>query len=243
MILSHKDIEEIAAAVTKDFNAFFFGAKADRSLLPRGTPIDQFASDYLGLEVSFTQLSNDGSICGLTAYADTEYIVEVEGIVRKIPLRSNQVLMDKSFIEPSQIRKLCGKRRFTLAHECAHQILFQMETDEGKRLCQRKYSTRTNYSLRDLKTREDWNEWQANALGAAILMPQGEIERAVSYFSKGKTLISYDGTFAYRDKMVLDMICQQFGVSKTAAMIRLKQLDYMEVRPYAEFDDPLEVWA
>ena len=118
-----------------------------------------------------------------------------------------------------------------------------METDEGKRLCQRKYSTRTNYSLRDLKTREDWNEWQANALGAAILMPQGEIERAVSYFSKGKTLISYDGTFAYRDKMVLDMICQQFGVSKTAAMIRLKQLDYMEVRPYAEFDDPLEVWA
>ena len=102
MILSHKDIEEIAAAVTKDFNAFFFGAKADRSWLPRGTPIDQFASDYLGLEVSFTQLSTDGSICGLTAYADTEYIVEVEGIVRKIPLRSNQVLMDKSFIEPSQ---------------------------------------------------------------------------------------------------------------------------------------------
>ena len=25
MILSHRDIEEIAAAVTKDFNEFFFG--------------------------------------------------------------------------------------------------------------------------------------------------------------------------------------------------------------------------
>ena len=243
MILSHKDIEEIAAAVTKDFNVFFFGAKADRSLLPCGTPIDQFASDYLGLDVSFTQLSSDGSICGLTAYADTEYIVEVEGIVRKIPLRSNQVLMDKSFIEPSQIRKLCGKRRFTLAHECAHQILFQMETDEGKKLCQRKYSTRTNYSLRDLKTREDWNEWQANALGAAILMPQREIDLAVAYYARGRKLVSYDGTYAYWDKVALDMICQQFGVSKTAAVIRLRQLGHLETRPYSEYNDPLEVWA
>ena len=243
MILSHKEIEEIAVAVTKDFNEFFFGPDTDGARLPRGTPIDQFASEYLGLNVSFADLSADGSICGLTAYADTEYIIEKDGMQYSIPLRRNQVLMDASFIQPFQIRKLCGKRRFTLAHECAHQILFQMETDEGKRLCQRKYSTRTNYSLRDLKTREDWNEWQANALGAAILMPQGEIERAVSYFSKGKTLISYDGTFAYRDKLVLDMICQQFGVSKTAATIRLKQLDYMDVRPFAEFDDPLEVWA
>ena len=29
MILSHKQIEEIAAAVTKDFNEFFFGKDAD----------------------------------------------------------------------------------------------------------------------------------------------------------------------------------------------------------------------
>lgn len=29
MILSHKEIEEIAAAVTKDFNEFFFGPDTD----------------------------------------------------------------------------------------------------------------------------------------------------------------------------------------------------------------------
>ena len=163
MILSHRDIEEIAAAVTKDFNEFFFGYGTDGARLPRGTPIDQFARDYLGLDVSFAYLSSDGSICGLTAYTDTEYIVEDKGVQRKIPLHRNEVLMNKSFIEPSQIRKLCGKRRFTLAHECAHQILFQMETDEVRTVCQRKNSARTAYSLRELKTREDWNEWQANA--------------------------------------------------------------------------------
>ena len=94
MILSHKEIEEIAAAVTKDFNEFFFGPDTDGRRLPRGTPIDQFAREYLGLNVSFAYLSEDGSICGLTAYTDTEYIVEDRGFQRKIPLHRNEVLME-----------------------------------------------------------------------------------------------------------------------------------------------------
>ena len=86
MILSHKEIEEIAVAVTKDFNEFFFGPDTDGARLPRGTPIDQFAREYLGLNVSFADLSADGSICGLTAYADTEYIVETDGIQVQNPV-------------------------------------------------------------------------------------------------------------------------------------------------------------
>ena len=132
MILSQKQIEEIAAAVTEDFNKFFFGTESEEVRMARATPIDQFARDYLGLQVSFARLSSDGSICGLTAYTDTEYIVEEKGIRRTLPLRCNQVLLDESFIRQGQIKKLCGKRRFTLAHECAHQILYQMESDEVK---------------------------------------------------------------------------------------------------------------
>ena len=53
MILSQRQLEEIAASTTKDFNRFFFGDEADkldRSALP--TPIDLFAKNYLGLRVS-----------------------------------------------------------------------------------------------------------------------------------------------------------------------------------------------
>ena len=64
-----------------------------------------------------------------------------------------------------------------------------METDKIQEACRRKYSARTAYSLRELKTREDWNEWQANVLGAAILMPQREIDLAVAYYAKGRKLI------------------------------------------------------
>ncbi len=243
MILSQKNIEEIAAAVTKDFNEFYFGCSSeDTRRMARGTPIDQFAKEYLGMIVSFARLSSDGSICGLTAYADTEYITEEMGVKRVIPLRKNQILMDASFIQPGQVYKLCGKRRFTLAHECAHQILFQMESETVRSSCTQKYSARTAYSLRDLKTREDWNEWQANVLGAAILMPQKEIDLAMWYFAGGKKLINYEGVFAYRDKLSLTMLCQQLAVSKSAAVIRLRQLGYIEDRPYQEYSDPLEVW-
>lgn len=88
MILSQKNIEEIAVAVIRDFQKSFFGSEADDparfALL---TPIDQFASDYLNLKVSFQKLSSDGSIYGLTAYVDTEYQIEVDGSQRSIFLK------------------------------------------------------------------------------------------------------------------------------------------------------------
>ena len=244
MILSHIQIEEIAAAVTKDFNEFFFGGRAAfETHYAQATPIDQLAGDYLGLRVSFARLSDDGSICGLTAYTDTEYAATCQGVTRLIPLKANEVLLDSSFMEPGQVRARCGKRRFTLAHECAHQILFQMESDEARRACEEAYSPRTAYSLRDLKTREDWNEWQANALGAALLMPQREIDRAMDYLARGRRLINYGGWFNYGDRAVLSQLCQTLGVSKSAAVIRLRQMCHLEDRPYEEYADPLEVWA
>ena len=218
MILSQRQLEEIAASTTKDFNRFFFGDEADkpdRSALP--TPIDQFAKNYLGLRVSFARLSPDGSICGVT------------------------VILDESFIRSGNVQRLCAKRRFTLAHECAHQILFQLESEEVKASCEMKYSARTAYTPRELKTREDWNEWQANVLGAAILLPQKEVDLAMRRFAE-TPLINYEGRYSYGDHLTLRLFCRLFGVSKTTASIRLRQLGYMVDRPFSEYVDPLEVW-
>ena len=87
MILSHKQIEEIAAAVTKDFNEFFFGKDADNERsTAQATPIDQFAKDYLGLSVSFAHLSSDGSLCGLTAYGAGVPLALERTPARSLPL-------------------------------------------------------------------------------------------------------------------------------------------------------------
>ena len=227
MILSQKNIEEIAVAVIRDFQKSFFGSEADdpaRFALP--TPIDQFASDYLNLKVSFQKLSSDGSIYGLTAYVDTEYQIEVDGSQRSIFLKTNDVVLDKSFIEPENIRKLCGKRRFTLAHECAHQILFQLDADDRKIACHKRPEVREKGS-RVLRTQEDWNEWQANSLGAAILMPQSEVDRAMWFINSRKPLTCYGWRFYNKDQVKIDTFCGAFGVSRSAAAIRLEQLGYL----------------
>lgn len=242
MILSQKKIEEIAVAVIRDFQKSFFGSEADdqtRFALP--TPIDQFASEYLNLKVSFQKLSSDGSIYGLTAYVDTEYQIEVDGSQRSIFLKTNDVVLDKSFIEPANIRKLCGKRRFTLAHECAHQILFQLDSDDRKIACHKRPEVRGN-SSRVLRTQEDWNEWQANTLGAAILMPQSEVDRAMWFINSRKPLTCYGWRFYDSDQVKIDTFCGVFGVSRSAAAIRLEQLGYLNRKKDYEYRDPLEVW-
>lgn len=83
---------------------------------------------------------------------------------------------------------------------------------------------------------------QANVLGAAILMPQKEIDNAMRQFACGRVLKNYEGRFSYIDRLSLTLLCQSLGVSKSAAIIRLRQLGYIEDCPYAEYDDPLEVW-
>ena len=102
MILSQRQLEEIAASTTKDFNRFFFGDEADkpdRSALP--TPIDQFAKNYLGLRVSFARLSPDGSICGVTAYADTEYKITELGITTE----RNWVMLFKQYENVEELNR------------------------------------------------------------------------------------------------------------------------------------------
>ena len=59
MILSHKEIEEIAAAVTEDFNEFFFGSQVEEVQAPRATPIDQLAKDLRLMPIQSTQLRKE----------------------------------------------------------------------------------------------------------------------------------------------------------------------------------------
>ena len=72
---------------------------------------------------------------------------------------------------------------------------------------------------RVLRTQEDWNEWQANTLGAAILMPQSEVDRAMWFINSRKPLTCYGWRFYDSDQVKIDTFCGVFGVSRSAAAI------------------------
>ena len=95
---------------------------------------------------------------------------------------------------------------------------------------------------RVLRTQEDWNEWQANSLGAAILMPQSEVDRAMWFINSRKSLTCYGWRFYDKDQVKIDTFCGVFGVSRSAAAIRLEQLGYLNRKKDYEYRDPLEVW-
>lgn len=234
MILSYEQIETIATAVIEDY-------KVVTGISIEATAIDQLASQYLNLEVTFEKLSDDGSLCGLTVYADTLLNLYAKGIPKTVELKKNQVILDSSFIEPGQVHKLCGKRRFTLAHEVAHQILFALESDDVKANHNKIYSARMIHTPKELKTAEDWNEWQANALGAALLMPQNAVTSFIGRIRPKNKLISYEGRFNIMDRHILDAFCKNFAVSKSAATIRLKNLGFLEENSFSEYKEPLEV--
>ncbi len=220
MILTREDIENIADNVIDDF-------VVTTGINTGATAIDQLATNYLGLRVTFEKLSNDGKFCGVTAYRDTLLQVKVDGYLRVICIKQNQIILDSDFMEVGKIKELCGKRRFTLAHEVAHQILFQMENDENKIRLDNEYSKREAHTVRQLKTVEDWNEWQANALGAALLMPRKNVENFMREYKKQADKLSeLQRFFALYEVAIMNNFCQYFHVSKSAAEIRLKHLGY-----------------
>lgn len=242
MILSRRDLEEIGLAVINDFGSLYPDShSAGPGRVMKATPIDQLAKEYLHLDVSYAPLSEHGRIYGLTAYADTAFQVEEGGKVRKFRLKRNQVLLDTSLYSEASDSITDHRCRFTLAHECAHQLLFQLESDAQKTICEESYSARRAYSFRELKNREDWNEWQANVLGAALLMPQEEMDFAMWRLAADKPLNRYGPLMSPDDRNILQAVSSIYGVSKTTAAIRLKELGYIEDHLPKEYLDPLEV--
>ena len=231
MILSRIALEAVAAAITKDFFQVYYGDEVENpNRFVLATPMNAFAKDYLGLKVSYAPLSPDGSICGLTAYSDTSYTIRIDQQPYAIQLKRNQVILDMSFRNCERNSGLFRRRIFTLAHECAHQILFQLASDEEKEMCTSAYSARNSYLPYELKAREDWNEWQANVIGAAILLPQTEVDRAMYFLTENKPLASSADSISCDDKFTLSIFCGMFGVSMLTAVRRLVELGYMKLR-------------
>ena len=209
------------------------------------TDIDALARLYLGLTVRYTALSDDRSLLGLTAYERTKVNITVGGSQETLLLDRDTVLLEKCFLSrrtgPAEAERLSHRRRFTLAHECAHQILFRMEPEQIRQDLRSRYSARQLYSCRDLKAREDWNERQANILGAALLMPRSRILRYFDLYRGNRPLVSYGGRYAAGDRLSMTHLTVFFGVSPRSLEIRLRDLGLLTELPGWLYHNPLEI--
>lgn len=221
MILSREDIEVLADGIIADFDKTI----KKTSLV---TPIEELATEFLGLKVTFDKLSNDGNFCGVTAYRDSQFTTVVDGYEKNIKIQKQQIILDSAFMELGKQKKT-ARFRFTLAHEIAHQIIFQLESDEEKVKYDKSFSIKNpNYQFNN--TELDWNEWQANTLGAALLMPRDKIKRFLRNWQRIELpkLPRYLHNNKYLETLIINKVSEYFSVSKQSVKIRLQHLGYIK---------------
>lgn len=220
--LSRKDIEAIAADIVAAYQRL---PELSGGTIYRIEP-ELLCASLLKIKVDYRHLSRDGSILGLTSLSEFGIeIFENDGTQSYYFLDGNTVLVEENL--RTDIRKK-GRLNFTTMHEAGHQILKRLfpkdyggQAQSGQACC---YRT----SLERKRVVTDWEEWQANTLASAILLPEETVNRAMRLFSfhKVKTL----------NKACTPEIYERFagmadflGCSKSALAIRLEHLGLLEL--------------
>lgn len=132
------------------------------------------------------------------------------------------------------------KIHFTLAHETAHQILASLYSTN--RLLQNRvvyYQGRSpQFPIRD------WDEWQADNLASALLLPSEIVLGALRKFNLEYGIDILNKIYRPKEYRKFCKIAELLGVSKQAMAIRLKRLGLLRKgylhNPYALADIEME---
>ena len=231
-ILSREDIEEIATETLKNYSPAHL-----TSPLPFDT-VD-FMENHLGLTIKNCFIGGlDSDILGMIVMTDMLPIPSLDRLYKPTILEETfgTVLISSSLLS----REKTPRRRYTEAHEAAHFILHKDFYD----WLDRKYANARSEYLRHTacrigepknfkpRTDSEWREWQADKLAAALLMPKGpfieHFRRVISALGVQKGYLSMERPEDVRIyASVRNYIADTFVVSRTAAEIRMKNLNLL----------------
>ena len=199
--LSRFDIEAIA---DKYVQAYMALPDVRNTQIYRIDP-ELLLEKVLGLNVEYQHLSYDGSILGMTSFTEMGVqVFEDDDNEAFFFLDGKTVLVEKDLNFDS---KLKGRKNFTLMHEGSHQI-FKMLFPNDYGVTQK--SAGVHYYKANSERNKpisDWEEWQANTLGAAILLPENLIKQGMYLFSLGEKIeclnkIYFPGVYKRFDALI-----------------------------------------
>lgn len=227
--LSRADLEEIAERVIRAYKKLPDVQCEDLLYIDPELLITRI----LGFNIDYLHLSSDGSILGLTSFSEIGIEISDDSREDIYFLDGKTILIEKSLKNDSMQKGRCN---FTLMHEASHIILkmlfpneYASAINERKVLC-----------YREEDSTSDWEEWQANALASALLMPKELIEKGLRYAGLPSRLDVVNRIWRKSEYEEFSAICEMLGASKKALAIRMKQLgilgeEYLD-HPYAMVD-------
>ena len=190
----------------------------------------------LGLTVEYQHLSYDGSILGMTSFTELGVqVLEDDDNEAFFFLDGKTVLVEKDLAFDNKLR---GRKNFTLMHEGSHQIfktLFPNDygvTQKSSGVHYYKANSERNKPI------SDWEEWQANTLGAAILLPETLIKQGMFLFNLGDKIECLNKIYSPEVYKRFEALADFLGCSKKALAIRMKQLGLLK-KEY--LDNPFDI--
>lgn len=216
--LSRNDIEAIAERVILQYKQSYV---PDRHMCYR-VDITELA-EMLGFKIEYVYITKNGSILGQTSAGKvwtTIYDSNMKPLL--FELDGSTILVDKRLNNP----KTAGRRNFTIAHEIAHQIINR----EYPRMYGAQNRTFCDYrrSVKQTKKINDWYEWQADVLAAALLLPMDALKDGMFMFGLGDKMKMLSRKYSENRYNLFCEMADYLQVSRTALSYRMEQLGLLE---------------
>lgn len=224
-----KDLVPIIRKVDMDSEATKFLKKYYPKALeePMPVPVEDIAELKMGLEIDYVNIDADLKTLGMMVFSD--------GPVELYDKETGQYIR-RNYSKGTLLveRDLCGtgnrgRERFTITHEMVHwekhKLRFMMLSLKDKNLAKAcRCPQEKSYTP---KTPEEWMEWQADNLAAAILMPAEMFKQKaaeVKYKYRAENVRRIFGGEGIIREAKIGELAGAFKVSRQAAEIRINTL-------------------
>lgn len=226
--LNNSEISDLAQKVIQRYREYI---GADWELF-KVEPIK--LAEMLGLDVKFVDFGDDSEILGFTAFNDMS-ITLTDANQSDITLD----LSNRTLVINEALKRGCeGRLNFTIAHEIAHHIIDVV--------CGANYSIKfrqlPHFERPGNRFSLDYDEYLANQLAAALLMPDGFVDIV---FNKLFEADRIERIHSILDKISFKKFCAiaaLFGVSKPALAIRLQKKGLLGEYIFAGYESLLDVY-
>ena len=177
--------------------------------------VNAFAKDYLKLEISYCAFNPEDNIEGKRT--------------------GNQIFLDQRLSEPTRV----GERNFTIAHECGHDLI---NWQDPNYVPDQTINYRIRSQRKELKTENDFKEWQANVVASCLLLRPCLVDWTMFTIARKEKITVFGGYTIHRiDRYIIRMMAQYLGVSQECLRYRLDRLGYLDHKPISEYDPVMDM--
>ena len=225
--MSRAEIEEISEGLITVY------AQKHSNKVIQSIDIEHFITEFLSLQIEYASFAEeDGGKMGFLADGETPLLIHQNGKIIPFVFPKDTIVLDKFLLS----EKEQGRRRFTMAHEASHHILGKMYAMPSAGRFHTEYDSERSYSKEELAQMFASAEWQADTMGASLLMPKRIIDNALAKYNRSQPIKIYgDNTLTQREKSVIRKMASYIGVSYTALFIRLRDMNLFEYHDISEY--------